>query len=261
MTEAGARDLPDRAREALGAVALRAAVAGRLEPVAGEAILRSVLETAVALFDANASSLALHDPQTDKLVFRVVAGAAGSGALGLEIRADEGIAGYVFRTGQPLAVADVAADPRFGRAAAEASGYLPRSILAVPLIDDDGSIGVLEVIDKRDGSTFGLRELDLASVLARQATIAIRASRVERDAGTLLRTALGRIADGADADAAVEAGLEAIAGDDDDADGFWALVDVLARVRRTNPEQLGLVTELIEVLARRAGARGHGSFR
>jgi GAF domain-containing protein len=258
----GPAELPERVRDVLGGLALRAAAAGRLEPVAGETILRSVLDTAVALFDANAASLALHDPQTDKLVFRVVAGAAGEGALGLEIRADEGIAGYVFRTGQPLAVADVAADPRFGRAAAEASGYVPRSILAVPLIDDAGSIGVLEVIDKRDGSTFGLRDLQLSSVLARQATIAIRATRVERDAATLLRTALRQVVEGDDADAALEAGLAAIAGGDEDQDGFWPLVDVLARVRRSNPEQLALVTELIEVLARRSGVgRGHGTYR
>ena len=260
MTDPGSGELAERARAALEAVALRAAVASRLEPVAGEPILRSVLETAVALFDANAASLALHDPQTDRLVFRVVAGAAGGGALGLEIRADEGIAGYVFRTGQPLAVADVAADPRFGRTAAEASGYLPRSILAVPLVDDAGSIGVLEAIDKKDGTTFGLRDLDLAGVLARQATIAIRATRVERDAATLLRTALTAIAGGAEADAALTAGLASVTGDDDDDDGFWTLVDVLAQVRTASPEQLALVTEIVEVLARRAG-RGHGYHR
>lgn len=261
MTESDAGDLPERTRDVLQGVALRAAVAGRLEPVAGEPILRSVLDTAVALFDAQAASLALHDPLADKLVFRVVAGSAGGGALGLEIRADEGIAGYVFRTGQPLAVADVTADPRFGRAAAEASGYLPRSILAVPLIDDDGSIGVLEAIDKRDGSTFGLRDLDLASALARQATIAIRATRVERDVATLLRTALRGVADGADAELALATGLSVLGGVDEDEDGFWPLVDVLARVRRASPEQLALVTELIEVLARSGSARGHGVHR
>jgi len=260
VTDAGRGDLADRTRAALEAVALRATVAGRLEPVAGEPILRSVLETAVALFDVNAASLALHDAQADRLVFRVVAGAAGSGALGLEIRADEGIAGYVFRTGQPLAVADVAADPRFGRAAAEASGYLPRSILAVPLIDDAGSIGVLEVIDKKDGSTFGLRDLDLAGVLARQATIAIRSTRVERDAATLVRTALAAVAEGADAAAALDVAMGAVAGDSDEDDGLWSLVDVLARVRSANPEQLALVTEVVEVLARRT-SRGHGYHR
>ena len=51
----------DRLLRALEAVAARAAVAGRLEPPAGEAVLRSVAEATVALFDAEAASIALHD--------------------------------------------------------------------------------------------------------------------------------------------------------------------------------------------------------
>ena len=61
---------------ALGAVAVRAAAAGRLAPAAGEAVLRSIAETTVALFDAEAASIVLHDPATDTLVIRVAAGAA-----------------------------------------------------------------------------------------------------------------------------------------------------------------------------------------
>ena len=49
-----------------------------------------------------------------------------------------GIAGYAFSTGQPLAVADVAQDPRFDRTVAESTGYVPRSLLATPLVDDAG---------------------------------------------------------------------------------------------------------------------------
>lgn len=247
----------DRVRAALAALAARAAVAGRLEPAATEAILRSIADATVAIFEAQAASIALHDPLTDHLVFRIVAGGAGEGARGLEIRSGEGIAGYVFSTGQPLAIADVRADPRFGRAAAEASGYLPRSILAVPLLDDDGSIGVLEVLDKRDGSTFTLRDLDVAAVFARQATIAIRASRVERDTTTLLRTALAAIAGGADVDDALSVGMDSLTGHEED-DAFWPLVDVLARVRRADPDQLTLLTELVEVLARRPPRGSHG---
>ena len=258
MTDAG---VPERTRRLLQEIATRAAVAGRVEPVAVDTILRAVLDTAVTLFDAKAASLALHDPAEDRLVFRVVAGAAGSGALGLEIRADEGIAGYVFRTGQPLAVADVTADPRFGREAAERSGYLPRSIMAVPLIDDAGSIGVLEVLDRRDGSTFSLRDIDMASTLARLSTTAIRSTRVERDATTILRTALAHVVEGSDVDEALQVSLASLEGSDED-DGFWSLVDVLARVRQANPDQLALVTELVEVLARRSGAgRGHAGHR
>ena len=52
-------------------------------------------------------------------------GPQGEGVVGLASAAHEGIAGYVFSTGQPLAVADVAADPRFERATAERTGYVP----------------------------------------------------------------------------------------------------------------------------------------
>ena len=250
MTDAPRPDLAPAVREALEAIAARVAVAGRLEPMVGEAILRSIADATVAIFDAQASSIALLDQAIDKLVFRITAGVAGEGARGLVIEPGEGIAGYVFSTGQPLAVADVQVDPRFDRRAAEASGYVPRSILAVPLIDEAGSIGVLEVLDRKDGNTFTLRDLDVAAVFARQATVAIRAGRVPRDAATLLRTTLVAIAGGETVKTALGQGLDALRGEDED-DGFWSLVDVLARVRSTNPEQLGLVTELLEVVARR----------
>ncbi len=160
---------------ALEAVAARAAAAGRLEPAGGEAVLRAVAETTVTLFDAEAASILLHDSATDRLVIRVAAGPAAAGAVGLAIPSSEGIAGYAFTTGQPLAVSDVTADPRFDRSVAEATGYVPRSILAVPLVDDAGSIGVLEVLDRRGDGGFGLRELDLA--------IAARAPGDRRDPG------------------------------------------------------------------------------
>ncbi|HET7726711.1 MAG TPA: GAF domain-containing protein [Candidatus Limnocylindrales bacterium] len=260
MTEDMAREpLPDRVRDALEALAIRARVAGRLEPPAVDALLRSVVEAAAQLFDAQASSIALHEPETDRLVFRFTGGAAGQSAEGLSIRSDEGIAGYVFRTGQPLAVADVAADPRFGRKAAESSGYVPRSILAVPLVDDADPIGVLEVLDRRDGEPFGLRDLELAGVFARQATIAIRATRVERGVATLVGGVLARLADGQDTASALAAVTESLGGDTED--GFWALVDVVARIRAADPDQVALVRDLLEVLARRTAGRRQVGWR
>jgi transcriptional regulator with GAF, ATPase, and Fis domain len=250
---------------ALTEIASRAAVAGRLEPPGGEAVLRSVVDATVALFDAEAASLLLYDPAEDRLVIRVAAGTAGEGAIGLKIPPEQGIAGYVYTTGQPLAIADVASDPRFGRTAAEATGYMPRSILGVPLLDDAGTIGVLEVLDRRGGGSFELRDLDLASVFARQATVAIRASRFERDVSELLRGVLGRLA-GEDKAVPEEAISEIVAAavehlGTDDGSRLWDLADAVARVRSTDPGQVGLVIDILEALARR-GARPTGrSFR
>ena len=75
--------------------------------------------TAATVLDAQASSIALHDPATDQLVFVAAAGPASGDVVGLGIAATAGIAGYAFSTGQPLAIADVAQDPRFDRSVAE----------------------------------------------------------------------------------------------------------------------------------------------
>ena len=252
------------AREALAAIGRRAEIARRLELGGTEAVLRSIVEAAVSLFEAEAASLALFDAPRNVLVFRVAAGAQGQGVVGLEIPPDRGLVGYVFSTGQALAISDVARDPRFGRSFAEQTQYVPRSIVAVPLVDDRGTIGVLEVLDKRSEATFSIRDVELAGVFARQASVAIRASRVERDVAGLLGAVLGALAGGeaspGGVDALVEAAVADIGGPDDP---LWPLVEQIAALRGAAPEQLELVTALLAVLVRQAerdgGPRRSGS--
>jgi GAF domain-containing protein len=249
-----------RTLAALRAIATRLDVAARLEPPAGEAILRSVVEAAAVLIRAEAASIALYDPSTDRLVFRVAAGEQGQGVVGLSIELGEGVAGYVFASGEPLAIGETTVDPRFQRETAERTGYVPRSLLAVPLADDAGTIGVLEVLDRRDGAAFDLADLEAAGVFARQATIAIRATRLERDATGILRAALQAVS----GDALQPAELEALVGrlsreadtdgsGDSVGPGTWQLADAVARARGAAPEQLALVVEILEALARRSG--------
>ena len=253
---------------ALRSIALRAEIASHLAPPAGAAVLRSVVDATVVLFGAEAASIALYDPATDRLVFRVAAGSQGDGVVGLSITPAEGVAGYVFTTGQPMALSDVATDARFGRQAAEQTGYVPRSLVAVPLLDDEGTIGVLEVLDKRDEAAFDLRDVELATVFARQATVAIRSSRIERDTASLLRAVLVAADDATPAaptavapegdvsdvlNSIIAREIEALADGDDP---LWALADQIALLRAADPGQLELVRDLLAVLVRRAD-RGH----
>jgi len=76
---------------AIRAVAARAAVAERLEAPAGEAILRSVVDAAAVLIRAEAASIALFDPDSGRLVFRVAAGEHGQGVIGLAVQPGEGV--------------------------------------------------------------------------------------------------------------------------------------------------------------------------
>jgi GAF domain-containing protein len=246
------------ARAALAAIGRRAEIARRLELGSAEALLRSVVEAAVALFEAEAASIALYEPARNLLVFRVAAGEHGQGVVGLEIETDRGLVGYVFSSGQALAIADVRADPRFGRHFAEQTQYVPRSIVAVPLLDQRGTLGVLEVLDKRSEASFSLRDIELAGVFARQATVAIRASRVERDVATLLRSVIGALAGAEAPDRGVEALVTAAlvdVGDPDDP--LWPLVEQIAALRRAGPEQRELLGSLLDVLVRQT-ERGRG---
>jgi GAF domain-containing protein len=265
---------------AIRAVAVRAAVAERLEAPAGEAILRSVVDAAAILIRAEAASIALFDAASGRLVFRVAAGEHGQGVVGLAVQPGEGVAGYVYSTGQPLAIGETTIDLRFRRDAAEQTGYVPRSLLAVPLADAAGTIGVLEVLDRRDGAPFDLADLEMASVFARQATVAIRSTRLERDVAGLLRAALtalaGTVEPGTDsADAALsESEIDALVStaavglDDENAEGddegggtgVWRLADAVARARAAAPEQAELVAEILDALARRAEPAG-GRYR
>ncbi len=250
----------------LRALAFRVEAARRIAPAAGTPILRSIVEATVALFDAEAASLALHDPATDRLVFQVAAGKHGEGVVGMAIGPSEGVAGYVFSTGQPIALSDVERDARFGRQAAEQTGYVPRSLVAVPLVDDEGILGVLEVLDKRGGSSFDLRDVELATVFARQATVAIRSSRIERDTASLLRSVLAAAApappgqpDDAGLDSLVAAAVAGLDADGDDP--LWRLADQIGRLRAADPSQLELIGELLAVLVRRADRSRGGHTR
>src|SRR5215210_1738059 len=191
MTDPG---LP-AALQALREAARRSSVARRFDADAEQALLQTIVDATVALFEAEASSIALFERDPDRLEFRVAAGAQGAGAVGLSIPPTRGITGFVFSTGQPLALSDVGSDPRFDRAAAERTGYVPRSIAAVPLIDQDQIVGVLQVLDKHTSPTFSLRDMELLAVFARQAAAAIRAARVQRDSQQLLRAALAGVGD------------------------------------------------------------------
>jgi GAF domain-containing protein len=244
------------ALELLRAIARRGALARRLEDGVERALLRSIVEATATLFDAEAASIALFDPGRGQLVFEVAAGEQGQGVIGLAIPPDQGIAGYVYSTAQPLALSEVERDARFGRGAAEATGYVPRSILAVPLLDERGTIGVLEVLDKRSSATFSLRDIELAGVFAGQATVAIRASRIERDTAALLRASLAALVQPEERATVEEIVRLAVTDQDRDDEGrLWAIVDRVARLRAADPGELEMLVEILEVVARRAERR------
>src|ERR671928_1164952 len=87
-------------------------------------LLQSIVEVARAIFHAKASSIFLLDEGTDELVFEAVAGEGSDTLIGKRFPSSTGIAGWVLVTRQPLVIEEVSADPRFGREAAESTGFV-----------------------------------------------------------------------------------------------------------------------------------------
>jgi GAF domain-containing protein len=149
-------------------------------------LLRSVVEVARAIFGARGSSVFLYEQETDELVFAAVAGDAEQHLLGRRMPSSSGIAGWVLAAGTPLILEDVTSDPRFARDVAEETGYVPKGLMAVPLLDEEHALGVLQVLDRPQRSRFSMQEMDLLSLFANQATIALRLLGTARRARAVL---------------------------------------------------------------------------
>jgi GAF domain-containing protein len=179
-------------------------------------LLRSVVEVARAIFGAKASSVFLLDEATDELVFAAVAGEGEEHLVGTRIPSSTGIAGWVLVTRQPLVLEDLQNDPRFARDVAEATGYVPSGLMAVPLLHEERALGVLQVLDRPKRSRFTLQEMELLGLFGNQAAIALDLLQRAREARAVLQEGEGVVARLAEAVAALpdekrEAGLKLLA--------------------------------------------------
>lgn len=174
------------------------------------ALLQSVVDVARAIFRAQASSIFLLDEEAEELVFEAVSGEGEGELVGTRLPSSTGIAGWVLVTRQPIAIDDLANDPRFARNAAAQTGYVPNSMMAVPLLHEETVLGVLSVLDPPAGTRFGIAEMDLLGLFAAQAAIGLqllqkarRAHRVLEDEGSTAASVarLATILDGRQDDA------------------------------------------------------------
>jgi GAF domain-containing protein len=167
---------------------LRAAVAAGIlgSEELHTALLQSIVEAARGIFSAKASSVFLHDEATDELVFEAVAGEGAGELIGRRFPSSTGIAGWVLATRQPLVIEDVTADPRWARDAGESTGYVPKGLMAVPLLHQERALGVLNVLDRPQESKFTLAEMELLGLFANQAAVGLELLQRTRLARTIV---------------------------------------------------------------------------
>src|SRR4029078_4300659 len=150
---------------------LEAAVAAAVLPAEKDfaELLRSIVVVARAIFGAQASSVLLFEEDIDELVFAAVANEREQHLVGQRFPSSKGIAGWVLSARTPLVLEDVRSDPRFSKDVAETTGDVPKGLMAGPLLHDEDPLGVLQVLDRPERSTFSLAEMELLGLFATQA--------------------------------------------------------------------------------------------
>lgn len=122
-----------------------------------DTLLLRISEESCHVARAEASSVMLYNPATEELYFHVAIGSTGDqDALkrAIRLKPGQGIAGATAASRQSINVPDARADSRFFSDADTASQFTTRNLLAVPMLDRDNLIGVLEVVNKVDGDGF-----------------------------------------------------------------------------------------------------------
>jgi len=143
-----------------------------------EPLLKNILENAVSILNCEAGSLFLVDDQNDELIFTVTVGPVATNLLGQRLPPGSGIVGLAVQTRRPVIDNDAqSSGSRFVKTDQQ-TGFQTRSLLAVPLQVKDRVIGVIEVINRRDGLPFGDDDQNLLTAFAGQAAVAIDNARL-----------------------------------------------------------------------------------
>jgi GAF domain-containing protein len=114
-------------------------------------VYRLVVQKLNEYFQVEAGSLLLRDETTDELIFVMTLEAGEEKLFGMRIPPGAGIAGHVAQTKEVYWSNNVQTDPRHYKLAGEGSGFTSETILCAPMVVKDDTIGVIELINKRDG--------------------------------------------------------------------------------------------------------------
>lgn len=112
------------------------------------ASIEEFLSITAADLKSEEASVLIRDGNEGDLRFLTAIGKVAEVLKNMRIPAGKGIAGFVFSSGQPMAVADVGEEESFYAEVDKQTGYSTQTILATPLRHKGEIIGVLEYVNR-----------------------------------------------------------------------------------------------------------------
>jgi Nif-specific regulatory protein len=140
-------------------------------------LLTQILDSATRLCGGEASSLLLVDKESKELYFEVALGGSAVEVKRFTVKMGEGIAGWVALHNKSIIVNDAESDKRHRHDISKSVNYPSKTMIAVPMRVKDECLGVIELINKKDGKMFDQEDLEWLEIFANQAGIAISNAR------------------------------------------------------------------------------------
>lgn len=140
-------------------------------------LLQKIGAAAEQLTESEASAIMLVTDDKKSLFFRIASGEKAKALKTMTLPIGQGIAGWVAQHRQPQVVNDTKTDPRFAGKFDKASGFVTRSLLCVPMVFRGDLVGVVEVLNKKQGP-YTEAHIGLLSSLASLASVAITNTKI-----------------------------------------------------------------------------------
>lgn len=131
--------------------------------------IKNLLYLSARSMNSEEASVIIRDGDEGDLRFLSAIGQVADQLIGMKIPSGKGIAGFVFSSGQPMAVADVGQEQTFYAEVDKTTGYSTQIILATPLRHNGEIIGVLEYVNRIGEppfESFTPLEMDKAALFA-----------------------------------------------------------------------------------------------
>jgi GAF domain-containing protein/multidrug efflux pump subunit AcrA (membrane-fusion protein) len=142
-----------------------------------EALLPRVLALVLNTLQAEAGSIWLL--KGDKIVCEHAFGGAGDSIVGLELPRGAGVVGSVAEKRKPEIVLDAAQDKRHIKQVDDATGFVARSMITVPLVVRGECLGSLQILNKKgEGGRFTKDDAEVAQEISLDAAAAVRNARL-----------------------------------------------------------------------------------
>ena len=133
-------------------------------------LLKVIAEETKVAMQADRCTVFLLDKEKDELWSKV---ALGMDSQEIRFPTDKGLAGYVVKTGEPLNIPDAYNDPRFNPDVDKETGYKTKTILCLPIKNNNKEIiGAFQVLNKK-GGVFTKGDEDLLVAIGGSASIAL----------------------------------------------------------------------------------------